>query len=660
MAEEQQERWNQTATEYPRDKTLAQLFEEPAASHPEAIAVLCGEQEMSYGELNRRANQLGHYLKTMGVGAETRVGIGVERSLEMVVGLLGIVKAGAAYVPLDPSYPQERLSYMLQDAGVRVLLTQAKLAERWPQTAVPVLCLDSEWSQIELQPSHNPAASTDPENLAYVIYTSGSTGQPKGVMICHKGLTNYLTWCSAAYRVAEGTGAPVHSSIGFDLTITSLWPPLISGRSVTLLSEGYGVDALGSVLQRASGHSLVKITPLHLHMLTSFIANDRLDTSTKCFVVGGEALTYEQIAFWRKMAPATRIINEYGPTETVVGCCVYEVAERDRDTGRVPIGRPIANTSIHVLDKYFEPVPIGVEGELCVGGFGVARGYLSRPELTAEKFVPNPFSQVPGTRMYRTGDRARWRSDGNLEFLGRMDELVKIRGYRVEPGEVEALLKQHPSIQEAAVIAREDEPGALRLVGYFVAKGEPGPTASELRSYMKDRLPEYMVPWGFVSLAELPLTPNGKVDRRQLPKPEGARPELEDAYAAPRNKIEEQLTAIWRRVLSLERVGIHDNFFELGGHSLLATQVTSRIRETLFVRLSLRQLFESPTIAKLASIIATDSLRNPQEGHSDRLKQKVKNMSPEEKVNLLRQMKLAKAGVSGMPNRATQDASPSA
>jgi amino acid adenylation domain-containing protein len=653
-----QENWNRTEQAYPRDKTLVQLFEEQVAANPEAVALLCEEESLSYGELNERANQLAHYLRRMGVAPEVRVGIGMERSLELVVGLLGIVKAGGAYVPLDPAYPLERLSYLLQDAGVRVLLTQSRLADRWPRAGALVLCLDTNSIEIAKSSVRNPLPTVGPENLAYVIYTSGSTGNPKGAMICHQGLTNYLTWCSASYRVAEGTGAPVHSSIGFDLTVTSLWAPLISGRTVTLLPEGYGVDALASVLQKTKGHSLVKITPIHLWMLTSLIATEDIDASTRCFVVGGEALTYEQIALWRKMAPGTRIINEYGPTETVVGCCVYEVGERDPEVGAVPIGTPIANTSVYVLDRDFKSVPTGVEGELFIGGAGVSRGYLNRPALTAEKFVPNPFSHVAGDRMYRTGDRARWRSDGNLEFLGRVDEQVKIRGYRVEPGEVEAVLTQHPSIREAAVIVREDEPGEKRLVGYVVAKGQRGPTAAELRSYMKERMPEYLVPSAFVRLAALPLTPNGKVDRRHLPPPEGARPELEATYAAPRTKVEEQLTTIWGEVLSIERVGIHDNFFELGGHSLLATQVTSRIRETLLVRLSLRHVFESPTIAKLASAIASDLARNRKEDQSVRLKELLRNMTSEEKAERLRQMRSANTDAAANPIRELRHAAP--
>ena len=639
----EQEEWNRTEVAYPHEKTVAQLFEEQAAANPEAVALVCGGESLSYRELNARANQLAHYLRGLGVGAEELVGIGVERSVEMVVGLLGIVKAGGAYVPIDPGYPAERQGYMLKDSGVKVLLTQSKLVEQWPATEVQVVCLDTEWKEISGNSVENPVGTADPENLAYVIYTSGSTGKPKGVMVCHQGLTNYLAWCCAAVPVDEGS-APVHSSIGFDLTVTSLWPPLIAGGAISVLPEGYGVDALASVLQQTSGHSLVKITPIHLCMLTSLVAKEQIERSAKCFVVGGEVLTYEQIAVWRKWAPTTRIINEYGPTETVVGACVYEVGQQDPETGTIPIGRPIANTSIRILDKTFQSVPMGVEGELCIGGAGVSRGYLNRQELTAEKFVPDPFSSHPGARMYRSGDRARIRLDGNLEFLGRIDEQVKIRGYRIEPGEIEAVLMQHPLIEAAAVIVREDEPGEKRLVGYVVIKGGKGPTGSELRSYVKERLPDYMVPSGFVPMAALPLTPNGKVDRHHLPKPEGGRPELEEAYAAPRTKIEEQLTAIWAEVLSLERVGIHDNFLELGGHSLLATQVTSRIRETLFVRLTLRNVFESPTIAKLASAIATDLSLNRQEDRIDRLTELVKNMPAEEKARRLRQIRLAKTG----------------
>jgi amino acid adenylation domain-containing protein len=595
--------WNNTQVDYPKDVCIHQLFESQAERTPDAVAVVFEEEQLTYGELNRRANCLAHHLRSLGVGPDVLVGICVERSLEMVVGLLGILKAGGAYVPLDPAYPSERLAFMLSDSQVSVLLTQQQLLEKLPQHQARVLCLNSDWEVIAQQRQDNPSSGVMPDHLAYVIYTSGSTGRPKGVLIPHRGLANYLRWCSNAYAVTEGRGSPVHSSLAFDLTITSLFSSLIVGRSVFLIPEDRGVNALSAALRANSDFSLVKITPAHLELLSQNFSVEAVAGRTRALVIGGEALFAETLSFWQTHAPSTRLINEYGPTETVVGCCVYEVLPGDSLTGQVPIGRPIANTEIYLLDAYLQPVPVGVPGELYIGGAGLAWGYLNRPELTAEKFIPNPWSQEPGTRLYSTGDLARYLPNGDIEFLGRLDDQVKIRGFRIELSEIEAVLSQHPAVQETVVLAREDVPGNKRLVAYVVVKGAPTPTSLELQQFLKQKLPEYMVPSAIVLLETLPLTPNGKVDRRALPALDTARPEGSDAYIAPRTPVEELLTLIWADVLGLELVGIHDNFFELGGHSLLATQVFSRLRDTFAVELPLRCLFDSPTVALLAQYI---------------------------------------------------------
>ena len=596
--------FNDTKRDYPKDKCIHQLFEEQAERTPDNIAAVFRDQQLSYTELNARANQLARHLQTLGVRPEVRVGICIERSMEMVVGLLGILKAGGAYVPLDPTYPKERLAFMLEDVQSPVLLTQERLVAALPTDAAGLVCLDSDWKVIAQKSAANPISEAQAENLAYVIYTSGSTGKPKGVMISHQGLVNYLSWCTKAYAVAEGRGALVHSPIGFDLTITSLFSPLLVGRSVVLIPEDEGVEALSAALCNGDSFSLIKITPSHLELLNQSLSAEEAAGRTRALIIGGEALRGESLSFWRTHAPGTRLINEYGPTETVVGCCVYEVPAKASISDAVPIGRPIANTQLYVLDIHLQPVPIGVAGELYIGGDGLARGYLNRPELTAERFIPNPFSTEAGARLYKSGDLARYRADGNIEYIGRIDDQVKMRGFRIELGEIEAVLNQHAAVRDAVVLVREDEPGDKRLVAYVVAaRNEAAPTDSELRSFLKEKLPEYMVPSAYVVVDEIPLTPNGKVDRRALPAPSEARPELEGVYVAPRTELEEAVAGIWAEVLKVEQVGIHDNFFELGGHSLLVTQVVSRVRKSLQVELPLRSLFESPTVAELTETI---------------------------------------------------------
>jgi len=595
--------WNETKRDYPKDKCIHELFEEQVKRTPETVAVAFEDQQLTYRELNSQANQLAHYLKKLGVGPEALVGICVERSLEMIVGLLGILKAGGAYVPLDPGYPKERLGFMLEDARVGVLLTQQGVVAELPGHQARVIYLDGDWGEIAQESEENPNSEITGENLAYVIYTSGSTGIPKGVMILHRGLVNYLSWATLAYAVAAGQGAPVHSSIGFDLTITSLFTPLLAGRRVELLAEDGDVEALSSRLRKESDYSLIKITPAHLELVGQELPADKLAHRTRTLVIGGEALTFEKLGLWSAHVPEIRLINEYGPTETVVGCCFYEVAPGNLRSGPVPIGRPIGNTQIYILGTYFAPVPIGVIGEIHIGGDGLARGYINRPEATKEKFIANPFSRDPDSRLYKTGDLGRYLPDGNIEFLGRIDNQVKVRGYRIELGEIEVVLGQHPMVQSSVVVVREDTPGDKRLVAYAVGQQGESFDAAEIRKYLKQKLPEYMIPSAFVLLDELPLTPNGKVDRKALPAPDQDRPELGNIYQAPRTPVEEALASIWCELLKVDKVGIHDNFFELGGHSLLATQAVSRMRDALRKTIPLRNLFEAPTVSALALLI---------------------------------------------------------
>jgi surfactin family lipopeptide synthetase A len=627
--------WNATAAQYPKDQCLPQLFEAQVEHTPDATAVVFEDQQLTYRELNVRANQLAHHLRKLGIGPEALVAICVERSLDMVVGLLGILKAGGAYVPLDPAYPMERLVFMLEDAQASVLLTQKRLLASLPEHKTRVICLDTEWEVMAQEPAENPACKVTTGNPAYVIYTSGSTGQPKGVMIPHQGIVNYLAWCTKAYAVAGGSGAPVHSPLGFDLTITSLFSPLLAGQSVVLLPEEQGIEALGTLLRTGDDFSLVKITPAHLEVLSQGLPAAAAVGRARALIIGGEALWGESLAFWRTHAPDTRLINEYGPTETVVGCCIYEVPPEASIPGPVPIGRPIANTQLYILDPMLQPVPIGVPGELYIGGDGLARGYLNRPDLTAEKFIPNPFGSEPGARLYKTGDLARHRPDGNLEFLGRLDHQVKLRGFRIELGEIEAVLGGHPAVREAVVVVREDVPGDVRLVAFVVSDREPAPPSRELRAFLQAKLPDYMIPSVFIRLDALPLTPNGKVDRRALPAPDQARPAPEDAFVAPRTPVEEELARIWAQVLGLERVGIHDNFFALGGHSLLATRVVSRLRDTFHTELPLRSLFEAPTVAGLALTIAQRQAEGAEHAEMARLLAELEGLPDEEARRLL-------------------------
>ena len=652
--------WNATANDAIPSVCVHQLFEEQALRSPDAIALIYDGQQLTFAELNRRANQLAHVLQTRGVQPEVCVGMYMARSLEMVIGVLGVLKAGGAYVPLDPAFPSERLAFMLQETQAPLVLTQQHLQNQLPTHTAQAICLDSDWPAIAQANHSSPACTATSINLAYIIYTSGSTGKPKGVQIEHRGLTNYLCWCLKAYAVEQGEGSLLHSSLASDMTITSLFAPLLAGQCLTILPEEQGLDALGEALCRSQDLSLVKLTPAHLLLLAEQLATRDVSRRTRALIIGGEALLQEHLAFWRIHAPETRFINEYGPTETVVGCCIYELTldekrstdllfessahvvpgqeERKGNQGTVPIGRPIANTQLYLLDQHFQPVPIGVPGELYIGGRGVARGYLQRPELTAERFLPNPFSQEPGARFYRPGDMARYLPDGTIEFLGRNDTQVKLRGYRIELGEVEAVLRGHSEVQEAVVLLEAQ--GSVRehlLVAYVV--GQPSSTLStgRLRSYLREHLPDYMVPTLYVILEALPLSSNGKVDRRALrlvrgqsAGEQGIAPKEVQAGRDPRSPLEETLVEIWAQVLGRAKVGIDDNFFDLGGHSLLVTQVISRVRERLQVELPLRTLFETPTIADFAEAIIQQELAQADSDELMRMLEELEGLSVDE------------------------------
>ncbi len=605
--------WNATQAPFPADRCTHQLIEEQARRTPGAVAVRYKDQSLTYAELDRRANRLAHFLAAQGVGPDVCVGLCMERSLEMMVGLLGILKAGGAYVPLDPHYPAERLAFMFEDCSLSVLLTQQAILGQIPPTRARTVCLDSNWAEIEACPDSPVESGVGPENLAYVIYTSGSTGKPKGAMIIHRGLVNYLTWCRQAYPLEAGQGTPVHSSISFDLTVTSLFPVLLAGRTVHMLPEEQGVEALGDFMQRVDDNCLIKITPAHLKLIGEQMPPGQAARCTHAFIIGGENLLVDHIDFWQKYAPQTALVNEYGPTETVVGCCCYWAPPGKHQAGVIPIGKPIINTRLYVLDRYLQPVPIGVRGELYIGGVGVARGYLNRPELTAERFLPDPFNPEPGARMYKSGDLVRWLPDGNLECLGRMDFQVKIRGFRVELGEVESALSLCPGVKETAVWVREDG-GVKRLVAYYVAEDPSSPPEpAGLRESLRQRLPDYMIPYAFVRLDALPLTPNGKLDRKLLPAPEAAQSAMPSAGEPPSTPAERVLAAIWQAVLGVKQVNRQDNFFELGGDSILAIQVVYRARQQ-GLQINPRQVFENPTVAGLAQAAGAAACAQAEQG----------------------------------------------
>ena len=625
--------FNQTAKEYAGPKCFHFLFEEQAAKTPNQEALRFAETAFTYAELNARANQLAHLLRSHGVKPDTAVGLCLERSAEMILGVLGILKAGGAYVPLIPDNPKERLAHQLSETQAPVLITEKKFLGSLPAFSGKTVCLDQDLAQLTAQPSSNPEHVNAPENTAYVIYTSGSTGVPKGVAVSHSNLVNYANFiCDKLQARKQALNFATVSTLGADLGNTAIFPALASGGCLHVIS--YETAMAGNLFaDYAKRHSIdvLKITPSHLSTLLASPEGPAM-LPRKYLVLGGEAAGWDLV---RKVqtAGSCSVINHYGPTEATVGCCTFSINENDVsewEPKTVPIGKPIANVSVYILDSQLRPVPVGVPGELCIGGAGTAKGYLNQPQQTAERFVNNPFSPGGGTRLYRTGDLARFLPDGNIEFLGRIDQQVKIRGFRVEPAEIENVLKQHAAVQQAVVVPVEDKNGDKRLVAYFVAK-KPAPGTDDLRSLLASKLPEYMVPSAIMQLESLPLTKNGKIDLAALPSPEHA---AAKSGTAPRNSTEQQLVEIWREVLRIDNFGVEDNFFELGGHSLLATQVISRVRSAFHVQLPLRSLFDAPTVAGLAAEIA----RAPQSAEDEELAKllnELEGLSDEEAERLL-------------------------
>ncbi|BAZ82714.1 non-ribosomal peptide synthetase [Sphaerospermopsis kisseleviana CS-549] len=599
--------WNNTRVDYPKHLCIHELFVGQVEKTPDNIAVVFDGQKLTYQELNYQANKVAHYLQSLGVVTEVLVGISVERSLEMIVGLLGILKAGAAYLPLDPSYPKERISFMLSDSQVKVLLTQQKYVENFAESSVKTVCLDQDWNWklIDRQNSENPTSNVTAENLAYVIYTSGSTGTPKGVAVPHRAVNRLV--CNTNYVQFTTTDRTAQASnTSFDAATFEIWGTLLHGATLV----GVPQNVLLSPLYFADYISEQKINIL---FLTTALFNQLANIVPQAFkdlrylLFGGEAVDPKTVRAVLKNGAPQNLLHVYGPTESTTYSCFYPVEDVPEGATTLPIGRPISNTQIYILNEQLQPVPVGTPGEIYIGGDGLARGYLNRPELTEERFISHPFhnpkSKIQNPKLYKTGDLARYLPDGNIEFVGRVDNQVKIRGFRIELGEVEAALSQHPDIKQAVVIVREDVPGDKRLVAYVVSDQKSPVTATTLKSFLEDKLPAYMIPAAWMVLDSLPLTPNGKVDRRSLPAPARTRPDLEEAFVAPRNSIEEQLATLWTQLLGLDVVGVNDNFFCLGGHSLIVTQMISRAREIFSVNISFVQVFANPTIAAVAELI---------------------------------------------------------
>ncbi len=589
---------NDTRTSYPKDACLHELIEKQAERSPETTALVFEGENLSYRELNIRANKLAHHLRALGVGADSLVGVCMERSVEMVVALLGVLKAGGAYVPLDPEYPTDRLFMMIEDSQPTVLLTQQHLIERLPVKRVCVVSLDSEWQRIARGNGSNPVRTIKPENLSYAIYTSGSTGRPKGVLNTHAGIVNRLLWMQDAYRLTSSDRVVQKTPYSFDVSVWEFFWPLMTGAGLVVAKPGghKDPDYLVDLISRE------QITTIHFvpSMLRAFLEVKGIEdcASLKRVFCSGEALPFDvQERFFSRSK--AELHNLYGPTEAAVDVTSWQCQRNSKDSV-VPIGRPIANVCVYLLDRNLQPVPVGVPGELHIGGVALARGYLNRPELTAAKFIPDPISKKPLARLYKTGDLARYRADGSIEYVGRIDDQVKIRGFRIELGEIELVLRDHPAVRDARVIVREYAPGDRRLVAYVVFAGQEAASSADILTFAKRKLPSYMVP-DLVKLDQLPLTSSGKLDRRALPAPEKGRSLDEAPSPEPKDDIEKLLAKLWSDILKVEHVSLYDNFFDLGGHSLSAIQVVARLQSQLGVRIKVNEV-AFQTLGQLAAV----------------------------------------------------------
>ncbi len=621
--------FNNTQKPYLRDLCTHALFERQADRTPDEIALVFEDGQLSYSELNARANMVAHYLISLGVGPDIPVALFVERSLEMIVGILGIMKAGGAYVPLDPTQPKERLGHMLENVQAPLILSQERLLKLLPEQDARVICLDAEWPIIAQSSSENSDGGATAGNLVYVIFTSGSTGRPKGVSIEHRQLVNYVSAVQERLAFPPSANFATVSTFAADLGHTMVFPSLCMGGCLHLISQERASDPVG-LADYFDRHKIdcLKIVPSHLEALLSTHNPEQLLPRHR-LVMGGEASGWGMVESLMKIAPDLEIHNHYGPTETTVGVitCRVEDIKKAEQTATVPLGRPIANTEIYILDSNRQPVPIGSLGELHIGGAGLARGYLGHPELTAEKFIPNPFSDEPGTRLYKSGDLARYWPNGNIEFIGRVDNQIKFHGFRVELGEIKCALNRHPKVRDSIIVLAKDDNRYDTIVAYYVSRQEL--ESAELREFLLQSLIEDTIPNLFVHLKKLPLTLNGKINYQSLPTIAEARQRLSRNFIAPRTPTEKQVSEIWAGILGIERVGIRDNFFDLGGHSLLATRIITQLREAFHVELPLRVLFETPTVEGLASALTQMQISQENEEEMARMIQELKALSPD-------------------------------
>lgn len=610
--------WNDTVRPFPSHLCLSQLFETQVQASPDATALIFEDRQFTYAELNERANLLAHRLRRLGVRPEQRVGILMERQPDLIVSLLAILKAGGAYLPLDPEYPQERLSFMLADADVRVVLTQQHLASHVRRDGLEIVCVDTDWASIETEESAaNPENVTTSDNLAYVIYTSGSTGIPKGVEVTHRNVARLLF--GVDYARFEGRPRILHmASVSFDASTFEVWGALLHGGCLVLYPE--------RVPSFAGIANSVKRYGIDMMWLTASLFNAVVDDApdslqgVKQLLVGGEALSVGHVKRALEKLEDVQLTNGYGPTESTTFTCCHRIDAVSGDERGIPIGRPIGNTEVYVLGQSMEVVGVGVSGELYIGGDGLARGYMRRPELTAERFVPNPYGE-PGARLYRTGDVCRYREDGAIEYVGRIDGQVKVRGHRIELGEIETAIGAIANVREVVVVAREDQPGDKRLVAYVVSEGEQN--GAEIQKQLQDRLPEYMIPTAFVNMEALPLTSNGKVDRKRLPAPETQQLETVEEPVEPLTEVAKVIRKIWQEVLKVESVGVNRNFFDLGGHSLLMVQVHGRLQQTYGEELSMTELFKYPTVSALAEYLSRKNINDQPEPQPIELSEKL-------------------------------------
>ncbi|MDQ3174281.1 MAG: amino acid adenylation domain-containing protein, partial [Acidobacteriota bacterium] len=593
--------WNSTHASYPEGKTIHQLFEEQAEKTPNNTAVVYGDTHLTYRELDERANQLGHYLRNRGVAPDALVALCLKKSADMIVALLGVLKAGGAYLPMDPAYPEERLRFMIEDSGVSHLITTRSLVGSVPGKISSLILLDAEGGSIRAQLATPPRQNASSNNLAYCIYTSGSTGKPKGVLLEHRNVVRLMVNDKLPFRFTEDDVWTMFHSYCFDFSVWEMYGALLYGGKLIIVPEQVMKDpSLFLDLLVEQRVTVLNQTPTAFNSVAeAALARGDTDLALRYVIFGGETLHPVQLREWTRLYPGVELINMYGITETTVHVTFKEITAREIEENVSNIGRPIPTTTTYIMDADLRLLPVGGAGEVCVGGGGVSRGYLGRDELTSQKFVSNPYKA--GERLYRSGDLAKLLSSGEMVYLGRADDQVQIRGFRVELGEVRSRLLKHPGVATVEVIARKLRASDLELVAYVVPTTELSVTA--LREHLAQTLPYYMVPSAFVMLKKLPMTPNGKVDRQALPQPDQTRPEVETNFVAPRTAVEEALAAMWMEVLGVGRVGVNDNFFDLGGHSLLATQVVSRVRQALHVEVPLRSLFEGPTIARLSETV---------------------------------------------------------